>query len=235
MKQRTFHHQQGIALGPILFIIAILAILAAAIAAGSGGFTASTNTESAKVMAQAIIDYGDQIQAAVNVVLSNECTNTQVSFENPMVSGYTNPNAPADHSCHVLDPRGGGAIWKKEPANTNSTGSDRCFSSIYQLQGVGTQNFLVMYQPVNSLAVCNEINAILGNPTSLALHSITTTCTPYIFTGSYSPNDGAFPRDGGNIAGFTGKTAGCVGGDGPGYWPQNTGNNYLYYQALLIQ
>ena len=40
MKQRTFHYQQGIALCLIMFIIAILAIIAAAIAAGSGSFTA---------------------------------------------------------------------------------------------------------------------------------------------------------------------------------------------------
>ena len=111
MKQRTLNNQDGIALGPILFIIAILAIIAAAIAAGSGGFNANTNTEGEKVMAQAIIDYGDQIQAAVNVALSNGCTNTQGSFQNGVVSGYTNPNAPADGSCNVFDPRGGGLEW----------------------------------------------------------------------------------------------------------------------------
>ena len=41
MKQRTLNNQDGIALGPILFIIAILAIIAAAIAAGTGEFTAN--------------------------------------------------------------------------------------------------------------------------------------------------------------------------------------------------
>ena len=40
-----WQREVGIAIGPILFIIAILAILAAAIAAGSGSFTAPTATE----------------------------------------------------------------------------------------------------------------------------------------------------------------------------------------------
>jgi len=45
MTFRRLHHQSGIALGPILFIIAVLAVLVAAIAAGGGGFS-----ESAKAM-----------------------------------------------------------------------------------------------------------------------------------------------------------------------------------------
>ena len=49
MELRTLNNQDGIALGPILFIIAILAILAAAIAAGNGGFNANTTTDSAKI------------------------------------------------------------------------------------------------------------------------------------------------------------------------------------------
>ena len=36
MNSRTLNNQHGMALGPILFIIAILAIIAAAIAAGTG-------------------------------------------------------------------------------------------------------------------------------------------------------------------------------------------------------
>ena len=48
MTPRTLNNQDGIALGPILFIIAILAIIAAAIAAANGGFTANTTTESDK-------------------------------------------------------------------------------------------------------------------------------------------------------------------------------------------
>ena len=89
-----FHHQQGIALGPLLFIIAILALLAAAIAAGSGGFRANTNTESAKAMAEVIVTYADAVgQGLRKVRMDNSCddlsiTKTQISFANPMDATY---------------------------------------------------------------------------------------------------------------------------------------------------
>ena len=52
MKQSKLNTQDGIALGPILFIIAILAVIAAAIAAGAGSFNANTGTESVKATAR---------------------------------------------------------------------------------------------------------------------------------------------------------------------------------------
>ena len=87
MKQRTLNNQHGIALGPILFIIAILAILAAAIAAGSGSFTANTNTESAKAMAEAIVNQCGAYQSAINRMLANECDETKLDWT-PNGGGY---------------------------------------------------------------------------------------------------------------------------------------------------
>src|SRR5580704_8025887 len=58
--------EAGIAIGPILFIIAILAILAAAIAAGSGSFTAPTATEGAKTKASALIQLGDNLKMGMD-------------------------------------------------------------------------------------------------------------------------------------------------------------------------
>jgi type II secretory pathway pseudopilin PulG len=71
MKQRTFHHQQGIALGPILFMIAILAILAGAIAAGSGGFTANANKENAKITAATLIHLLNDYKTGYDMILAN--------------------------------------------------------------------------------------------------------------------------------------------------------------------
>ena len=56
----------GIAIGPILFIIAILAILAAAIAAGSGSFTSGTTSESAKTKASALIQIGENLKVGMD-------------------------------------------------------------------------------------------------------------------------------------------------------------------------
>lgn len=88
MTTRTLNNQDGIALGPILFIIAILAIIAAAIAAGSGSFTANSNTESAKAMAETIITSCDDYQRAVQIVtMQNGCDPTALDWT-PNGGGY---------------------------------------------------------------------------------------------------------------------------------------------------
>ena len=126
MKQRTLNNQDGIALGPILFIIAILAILAGAIAAGSGSFTANTNAESAKAMAEVIVNQCGAYQDAVNLMLQNECDETKLDWT-PNGGGYptgltwnsadytggNGTNQSGNGQCAMFDPRGGGMIYKK--------------------------------------------------------------------------------------------------------------------------
>jgi hypothetical protein len=54
-KVRRLQRGAGFALGPILFIVAILVILGAVIAAGRGAFNASSNTQNTESRASAII------------------------------------------------------------------------------------------------------------------------------------------------------------------------------------
>lgn len=49
---------RGIAIGPILFVIAILAVLVGAISSGSGGFGSDTSVERARANAAAIVAIG---------------------------------------------------------------------------------------------------------------------------------------------------------------------------------
>ena len=66
MIRTKFRRDAGIALGPILFIIAILAILAAAIAAGSGSFNASTAADGNKAKTSAVIQIGDNMKVGMD-------------------------------------------------------------------------------------------------------------------------------------------------------------------------
>ncbi len=90
-------HQRGIAIGPILYIVAILAVLASAIAAGSGAFNSDTSAISAKAQATAILGYTYEVKLGVDRVLGHGCKDTDISFENPVVGGYINPNSPSDN------------------------------------------------------------------------------------------------------------------------------------------
>ncbi len=100
----------GIAIGPILFVVALLAVLASAIAAGSGSFNNDTTQQSARLHASKIIENMKLVRDAVQKVSANGCSFVQVSFENTIASGYTNANSPlaTRPQCHIFHPLGGG-------------------------------------------------------------------------------------------------------------------------------
>ena len=179
------NHQRGIAIGPILCVVAILAVLASAIAAGSGAFNGDTSTVRSKAIAVALLEYADNVKMAVDRLLAKGCLETEISFENDFVTydgGYTNPNAPSDKSCHVFDPNGGGIVWKDPPQEVvyndwNGRWEARTGDGNYSLRGLGTtQHDLsfwvrgVLYNPTEPanakgrvlLAACHEINKMLG-------------------------------------------------------------------------
>ena len=91
----------GIAIGPILFIIAILAILAAAIAAGSGSFTASTASEGNKTKAGGLIQIGENLKVGMD----------RIVMENGLGWQQWNINATtAPQHNDLFSPTGGGIL-----------------------------------------------------------------------------------------------------------------------------
>ena len=185
----TNTHQRGIVIGPILFVVAILAVLASVIAAGSGSFSGDTSAISAKAQATAILEQAKAVKFAVDRVLGNGCKDTEISFENPIVSGYVNPSAPSDKSCHVFDVSGGGIVWETPPTTAldqvaydsatsaskrfgNYMFSGSCVSGVGKGGPVGgytcigangtTEADLILALPWVSKDVCLQINQIVG-------------------------------------------------------------------------
>lgn len=166
--------QRGIAIGPILFVVALLAILATAISAGTGVFNGDTSAVKAKAQASAILEYANEVKMAVDRVRGHGCSNMEVSFENPIVSGYTNSNAPSDKSCHVFDVNGGGTVWKKPPDNVSGHNEGYFYTGDYNFtgnlpSGGGEQpnNDLVMFLLDINENVCAEINRMLFQDSSI--------------------------------------------------------------------
>ena len=170
----TNTHQRGIAIGPILYIVAILAILVSAIAAGSGSFTGDTSAVKAKAQATAILGYVDELQIGVSRVLSR-CPDTQISLANSVDSGYAeNPLAPADKSCHVFDVNGGGILFKEPPPDVDLTSVPaeirHYFIHTYaEVKGFGNQvvgsnigRELIIMLPGLKKELCLKINDMVG-------------------------------------------------------------------------
>jgi hypothetical protein len=150
MQQRTLNNQDGIALGQILFIIVILAIIAAAIAAGSGSFNANMGTENAKAMAEVIIQTCDDYQRAVQMMtMRNGCDITAIDwtpsgwppgFSSPPNADFTNGNGTnrtGNGQCALYDPRGGGMLFKPLPSSAKISNS----SNLYTYSGVTQSNY----------------------------------------------------------------------------------------------
>ena len=168
-------NQRGIVIGPILFVVAILAVLAAAIAAASGSFNGDTSAISAKAQAAAILEYADSVKMGVDRVIAKGCTDTQISFENPIVSGYTNPNAPSDKSCHVFDVNGGGLRFSTLSASdlekAGAGGNPYfIFEGGLQVRGLGKSNppygvdgvEITASLEIDSKKLCETINTMVG-------------------------------------------------------------------------
>ena len=222
-------NQRGIAIGPILYIVAILAVLVSAIAAGAGSFSGDTSAISAKAQASAILEYANEVKFAVDRVLGKGCTNTEISFENPIVSGYTNPNAPSDKSCHVFDVNGGGIIFKKEQENWIDSAQDGeyqgfTFGSGNFVNDLGTTNreLIVRFYNLKN-DICKQINKMAD------INDIPNNGTSFAHAGAFSGT--YFDSGGGSISvlDMKGHLFGC-------FRSLTSGHNYnVFYFVLIVR
>lgn len=140
----------GIAIGPILFIIAVLGILAAAIAAGSGSFTTSTTSEGYKAKAAALIDIGQILKVGFERILANQ------DWANINID----PN-DTDAATDLFSPTGGG-ISPPSTTMSSTPGTDtwHYYDVTLAAIGIGTgtsPNKLAFLKVAQG--VCDQINA----------------------------------------------------------------------------
>ncbi len=157
--EKRFDAEAGIAIGPILFIIAILAILAAAIAAGSGNFTAGTTNESNRTKSAALIQIGENLKTGMDrLVMENEVAfsavdtnvaNTSGNNElfSPTGGGITPPSYSLANNPSNDGTAAHGEQYLVFPARRNSWAS-----------GYTTASELIAVLAV-SQGVCDEVNS----------------------------------------------------------------------------
>ncbi len=209
MSQRL-PHEAGIAIGPILFVVAILGILAAAIAAGSGSFTGSSSTESARTKAAALIQIGQ---------------NLKVGADRLVGLGYDADTIHIDPTSTTLDndifsPSGGGVgVPSVTMANTPAT--DTWHYTHLAVTNMGTSaTELVAFLPI-ALTVCDQVN-VKANAISTSASNDATLAAD-VGNVSNDPSGGsAWPSK------LNAMPTGCLKGSG-----SSTG--YYYYQVLVIR
>lgn len=99
--------EKGAAIIYIMIAIALVAALSYAVSKSNRGGVTTLTGERAKLAAQEIVEYGNTVAQAVQKLRLRGCSDTQISFENSVIAGYTNASSPSDSTCHVYNPNGG--------------------------------------------------------------------------------------------------------------------------------
>lgn len=184
-------------------------------------------------------------QAITRMKIIAGCGDSQISFENPQVTGYANAGAPTDHSCDVFHSDGGGPTWRKPPASVSGS-FDFLYTGDHAVFGVGTSGpwldsgwtednvELLVLLPIVSEAACLQNNKSLGLPADSPIDKIPDDGIP--FTGAYTVGN-ALPDDGGNIAEtgpFSGQRTGCAESM-PAEYPATAGAGYFLWHVLIAR
>jgi len=108
------HHnsQSGNVLFYILIAVALLAALSFAVTQSGRGSGKAISDERANLAASEMIEYSNTVASAVTQLRLRGCQDTQINFDNNVVSGYNNTLAPDDESCNVFSLNGGGVQWR---------------------------------------------------------------------------------------------------------------------------
>jgi hypothetical protein len=204
-----FKPDAGIAIGPILFIIAILAILAAAIAAGSGSFTSGTTTESNRTKSSALVQIGENLKIGME----------HITNEQSMVPTDVDINSLNTSATNALFSPAGGGIAAPSVSMANNPATDQWYYVQGPINGLGTSSAEVYAVLRVSPGVCAEINnRVTGTssvPDAAELGDFTSLVT------NTAQSDTAWP--------FAGRAIGCVNnGDA------NATGTY-FYQVMAIQ
>ncbi|MEM9469439.1 MAG: hypothetical protein AAF988_04690 [Pseudomonadota bacterium] len=216
----------------LIWIFVMIAILSALYFVVSSGFRAgetNLSEERVELYATEILDYAQSVKQAVQTLQINGCSDEEISFESNSNSGYTNPNAPADNSCHVFHPSGGGLTWLKNTGGIGgfieATGRVR----VYEVGSDLNSELLFRWWDIDE-NICTAINEKVGltgtslTPPGAGGNTCPTSGGTCEFVGAYNQThniDNAANE-------FHSKTIGC-------YDENSTGTRNVFYQVLIAR
>lgn len=174
---RNRHTEYGNALVYILIAIALLAALSYAVTNSNRGSSEQLSSQKARMHASEILEYSGTVAKAVAQLRLRNIDVSAISFENGIVSDYTNGNC-GDDTCKIFVPQGGGVSYIEPPPEIFVTAAtfnrQWQFFEGNQVDGVGRTNNddasvdLVMVLGGLSEVVCSELNTLLSvtNPSN---------------------------------------------------------------------
>lgn len=242
MKQTNQH---GNAVFMILIAVALFAALGFVFSQSSRTSTSFLTDEEANAYASQIIAYGNEVRQAVKRLTLRGCSDTEISFENSVVAGYENPNAPSDKSCHVFDVSGGG-LQVQTPSTSMLDTSHSAYSgyeqywygNIVSVEGLASDctttecTELMLHLPHIKQEICDRINELSNIDTVDEVITNFSYAAAHKFVGTYFVHPAAVIGDETGVNALpSGLKKGCVHRSG---WAAG-GSPYSYFQVLIAR
>jgi hypothetical protein len=204
------------------------------------------NTEQAMIAATEILRQTSNFKNTVQMMMGRGCSESTFSFETPDLPRYANTDAPADKSCHLFEPQGGGLNYKFVPNSyINSDYSSAPYYGYWVFLGricidnigpTGGNNCKTSVQNPNELFVvlgfvrediCLALNRLLGHPWSTIPAEPNTPWPPAYADGLYSTAYKYQPTP------YTGMTALLSGKEAACFETTTVPGTYHFYQVLI--
>ena len=232
MHNRKTSQENGNALFLILIAVALFAALSYAITqSGRGGGNITKETDI--LAARALVEYATQLRTSIDRMrITNNCSDTQISFEHSGTAVYDNTNSPTDGRCQVFHSNGGNLDVRTVSTDALDAGAAGrwVFNTANEIIDVGSNcsgdACTELVAQVSSIRkdVCLEINNRLGVPNlGDEPPDEGDIITGGFFTGSY--NYGSLI--GNDAPELQGKFAGCL------FESTNVPATYVYYHSLI--
>ncbi len=239
------YKESGNALFIVLIGVVLFAALSFAVTSTSRTNGSDISKETANIYASEIIAYGKTVKFAVNRLRSsNGCKVTDISFENPAVSGYVHAS-PARDECKVFHPSGGGLSYREADEkwlDTSNSGNALFkeiafvnvvvgWSATNEPGGTTGEQDIVMFVPFLKSSVCEELKERLNTPHVGAEGG---GATRELYNGDFnyaSDFDNAFSPFWHGSQGSV-PHASCVGHNGDVHYGTDT---YSYYDVLIAR
>lgn len=238
----------------LLFILLGVVLFASLTFVMSRGFgtegTSKISDRRAELAASDILAYSKKIENAVNRLRQNNCSESDLNFDTPALTGYDNTNAPADGSCDIFSSEGGRVSYQAPQKDWNDSAFDPSpfynewafigSSSVYDVGTVkGSCNSasnrnacveLFLLLPYVKKELCMKLNDKLGIPNTGDDAPRDAGLNAVKFTGTFSYTPYELGNEAGTSVNLRGKNSGCYS------VKRGTGEIvHHYYQVLLAR
>lgn len=223
--------------GNVLFLILVAVALFAALSYAVSSSTRSGSSdggrqEDTEIIASSLLQYASGLAMAVEKMrLSHSCSESDISFESPLISYDHTHTPPARDACKVFLPSGGGYTYQENinwynvaSYNTGYKSWATFITGDYNIVDVGTdESDLIMFIFPLTLDVCNKINEKLGVTYPTAAPPFTSGGDSDPFQGNYATSTDNMADEPGSV--YVGHPAACTYG--------SIGTHYALYYTLL--